>query len=78
MIKTAHRHNLHVSAWTVNRIHDMLELEDRGVDSVITDYPTSTVMFFENRQRELVKAHQSAMTGGPAEKSRFNSEGRTV
>ncbi len=40
---------MHVSTWTVNRIHDMLALEAMGVDSIITDYPTSTRMFFDNR-----------------------------
>lgn len=49
MIRDAHRHSLHVSAWTMNRIHDMLRLEAMGVDSIITDYPTSTRMFFDNR-----------------------------
>jgi len=42
---------MHVSCWTVNRIQDMLRLEAMGVDSVITDYPTSTRMFFDNRVR---------------------------
>ncbi len=42
---------MHVSCWTVNRIQDMLRLEAMGVDSIITDYPTSTRMFFDNRAR---------------------------
>lgn len=49
MVDDAHRRGMHVSAWTVNRIHDMLELEEKGIDSIITDYPTSTRMFFDNR-----------------------------
>lgn len=49
MIRQAHGHGLHVSAWTMNRIHEMLYLESLGVDSIITDFPTSTRMFFDNR-----------------------------
>lgn len=51
MVDEAHRRDMKVSTWTVNRIHDMLSLEDMGVDSIITDYPTSTRMFFDNRCR---------------------------
>ncbi|MBE0485744.1 glycerophosphodiester phosphodiesterase [Marinobacter sp.] len=54
MVNLAHKRNMHVSAWTVNRIHDMLALEDMGVDSIITDYPTSTRMFFDNRAKALL------------------------
>ncbi|MCM0611598.1 glycerophosphodiester phosphodiesterase [Marinobacter sediminum] len=54
MVEQAHRRGLHVSTWTVNRIHDMLQLEEAGVDSIITDYPTSTRMFFDNRSRALL------------------------
>ncbi|MBE02920.1 glycerophosphodiester phosphodiesterase [Marinobacter lutaoensis] len=54
MVETAHRRNMHVSTWTVNRIHDMLQLEAMGVDSIITDYPTSSRMFFDNRARALL------------------------
>lgn len=53
IVEDAHRRGLHVSAWTVNRIHDMLELEQQGVDSIISDYPTSTRMFFDNRARSI-------------------------
>lgn len=49
MVEAAHQRDLHVSTWTVNRIHDMVELEKRGVDSIITDYPTSTFIYFQNR-----------------------------
>ena len=54
MVDMAHKRNMHVSTWTVNRIHDMLALEDMGVDSIITDYPTSTRMYFDNRARSLL------------------------
>jgi len=51
LVEDAHRRGMKVSTWTVNRIHDMLYLEDMGVDSIITDFPTSTHMFFDNRAR---------------------------
>ncbi|OEY67125.1 glycerophosphodiester phosphodiesterase [Marinobacter sp. X15-166B] len=51
LVEEAHRRGMHVSVWTVNRIHDMLELERQGVDSIITDFPTSTKMYFDNRAR---------------------------
>ncbi|KMQ74887.1 glycerophosphodiester phosphodiesterase [Marinobacter subterrani] len=54
LVEQAHRRGMHVSTWTVNRIHDMLQLEEMGVDSIITDYPTSTRMFFDNRARALL------------------------
>ncbi|HDZ38870.1 MAG TPA: glycerophosphodiester phosphodiesterase [Marinobacter sp.] len=49
LVESAHRKGMHVSCWTVNSIPDMLQLESMGVDSIITDYPTSTRMFFDNR-----------------------------
>lgn len=49
LAEAAHRNNLHLSVWTVNRIHDMLALEEKGVDSIITDYPTSTRIYFDQR-----------------------------
>lgn len=63
IVDDAHRRGMHVSTWTVNRIHDMLQLEAKGVDSIITDYPTSTKMFFDNRSRaalHLPAGHQRA------------------
>ncbi len=54
LVSAAHRRGMHVSTWTVNRIHDMLRLESMGVDSIITDFPTSTRMFFDNRARALL------------------------
>lgn len=49
LVERAHQRGMHVSTWTVNRIHDMLQLEEMGVDSIITDYPTSARTFFDNR-----------------------------
>lgn len=71
MVKAAHQRDLHVSAWTVNRIHDMLELENVGVDSIITDYPTSTLMYFQNRpaRSQARLADQSSSEGRPATSS---------
>ncbi|MDX5299754.1 MAG: glycerophosphodiester phosphodiesterase [Gammaproteobacteria bacterium] len=51
LIENSHRNGVHVSVWTVNSIHDMLQLEQMGVDSIITDYPTSSRLYFENRLR---------------------------
>lgn len=54
LVESAHRKGLHVSTWTVNRIHDMLALEAMGVNSIITDFPTSTRMYFDNRAKSLI------------------------
>lgn len=54
LVQEAHKRGMHVSTWTVNRIHDMLQLEQQGVDSIITDYPTSTRIFFDNRATNLM------------------------
>lgn len=54
VVEQAHRMDMHVSAWTVNRIHDMLALEDMGVDSIVTDFPTSTRMYFDNRANSIL------------------------
>lgn len=53
MVRQAHRYDMKVSVWTVNRIHDMVLLEQMGVDSIITDFPTSTRIYFENRSLRL-------------------------
>ncbi|MBW7470299.1 glycerophosphodiester phosphodiesterase [Marinobacter sp. M216] len=69
LVANAHRKELHVSTWTVNRIHDMLQLEEMGVDSIITDYPTSTRIFFDNRARALLSLPSSKadnLSGGEA------------
>jgi len=67
MVDQAHRMDMHVSAWTVNRIHDMLKLEEMGVDSVITDFPTSTRMYFDNRaQSPLLPAQEASQSPEPA------------
>lgn len=66
LVENAHRRGMHVSTWTVNRIHDMLLLEEMGVDSIITDYPTSTRMFFENRARALMSLPHSQPEAVPA------------
>ena len=58
LVESAHRKGLHVSTWTVNRIHDMLELEAMGVNSIITDFPTSTRMYFDNRAKSLISLPQ--------------------
>jgi glycerophosphoryl diester phosphodiesterase len=50
LVDEAHGKGLHVSTWTVNRIHDATELEKTGVDSIITDYPNSMLAYFEKRK----------------------------
>lgn len=69
LVEQAHRKGLHVSTWTVNRIHDMLQLEEIGVDSIITDYPTSTRMFFDNRARGLLSLPTAQINTLPDEKA---------
>ncbi|WP_297792271.1 glycerophosphodiester phosphodiesterase [uncultured Marinobacter sp.] len=59
VVDDAHRRGMHVSAWTVNRIHDMLELEKLGVDSIISDFPTSTRMYFDNRANSVLSLPNS-------------------
>ncbi|BES70950.1 glycerophosphodiester phosphodiesterase [Marinobacter nanhaiticus D15-8W] len=54
VVEAAHKEGLHVSVWTVNRIQDMLDLEKMGIDSIITDFPTSTLMYFENRAANAI------------------------
>ncbi len=63
LVEEAHRRDMHVSTWTVNRIHDMLMLEELGVDSIITDFPTSTRMYFDNRAAAVPQLPRS--TPGP-------------
>lgn len=67
LVDDAHRRGMHVSAWTVNRIHDMLELEQQGVNSIISDFPTSTRMYFDNRARSLISLPQGNATENKAE-----------
>ena len=42
-IAAAHAAGLHVSAWTVNKVETACTLRDRGLDSLITDIPTTMV-----------------------------------
>ncbi|PAU81327.1 glycerophosphodiester phosphodiesterase [Halovibrio salipaludis] len=62
LVSDARNKGMSVSTWTVNRIHDMLMLEKMGVASVITDYPTSALIYFENRRR---LGHQVESLRGP-------------
>ncbi|MEP1213887.1 MAG: glycerophosphodiester phosphodiesterase [Marinobacter sp.] len=69
IVNDAHRRGMHVSTWTVNRIHDMLQLEAKGVDSIITDYPTSTRMYFDNRSKAALN-----LPGGQSRADNARSE----
>ncbi|MGM0767203.1 MAG: glycerophosphodiester phosphodiesterase [Pseudomonadota bacterium] len=73
IVEDAHRRGMHVSAWTVNRIHDMLTLEQQGVDSIISDYPTSTRMFFDNRASSLLALTRSDPADNLAEPSALSA-----
>lgn len=59
LVRQAQRLDMQVSVWTVNRIHDMLAMEEMGVNSIITDYPTSTRIYFDNRTVKLPPATES-------------------
>ncbi|UZE94731.1 glycerophosphodiester phosphodiesterase [Alkalimarinus alittae] len=48
LAKETHKLGIHLSCWTVNNIHEMLQLRELGVDSIITDFPTSAMIYFEN------------------------------
>ena len=48
LVQDAHNQGIHLSCWTVNSIHEMLNLKEQGVDSIITDYPSSALIYFEN------------------------------
>ena len=60
LVEEAQRRDMKISTWTVNRIHDMQSLEAMGVDSIITDFPTSTRMFFDNRAQNRLQLAPSA------------------
>lgn len=66
LVDDAHRRGMKVSTWTVNRIHDMVSLEDMGVDSIITDYPTSTRIYFDNRAQNRLQLATSASHESPS------------
>jgi len=51
LVKKAHAASLTVSCWTVNSIHDAVKLKKMGVDSIITDYPTSTSIYFKKSNK---------------------------
>jgi glycerophosphoryl diester phosphodiesterase len=38
-VETAHKRNLQVHVWTINRPEEMRDLIETGVDGIITDYP---------------------------------------
>lgn len=45
LIQEAHAEGLHVSAWTVNKEKAFKQLQDWGIDSIISDYPTEMSTF---------------------------------
>ena len=48
IVKDAKKLDMHISCWTVNSIHEMGILREKGVDSIISDFPTSALTYFEN------------------------------
>ncbi|MFC4258628.1 glycerophosphodiester phosphodiesterase [Marinobacter lacisalsi] len=73
MVRQAHQLDMQVSVWTVNRIHDMLAMEDLGVNSIITDFPTSTHIYFDNR---TVKLPRSSEMGNEASSQGQSAEAK--
>jgi glycerophosphoryl diester phosphodiesterase len=47
IIEQAHDNNLIVSSWTVNNLQEAIQFKNWGIDSIITDLPTSTSVYFE-------------------------------
>ena len=45
-MQQAHAAGLHVSCWTVNSLEQMSALQAMGVDSIITDLPSSAIKHF--------------------------------
>lgn len=43
LVSEAHAHGIEVSVWTVNKLERMAELKQMGVDSIITDIPSSAI-----------------------------------
>jgi len=58
LMQSAQRHRLKVSVWTVNDLNEAERLTRLGVDSIITDFPTSFMHHFESRSARLLKAIQ--------------------
>lgn len=63
LMRRARRRNLKVSVWTVNDLNEAERLAKLGVDSIITDYPTSFVSHF-NRSHRYASAASGTSTKG--------------
>ncbi|WP_052269237.1 glycerophosphodiester phosphodiesterase [Isoalcanivorax pacificus] len=50
LMERARRRGLHVSVWTVNDLNEAERLASLGVDSIITDFPTSFMAHFSSRE----------------------------
>src|SRR5690606_36975186 len=51
LMERARRRGLKVSVWTVNDLREAERLAALGVDSIITDYPTSFNAHFNSREQ---------------------------
>lgn len=50
-VEAAHKLNLKVHVWTINKPEDMQRLLDIGVDGIMTDYPDRLLNLLNNRQK---------------------------
>lgn len=55
MVRRAKRKGLRLSVWTVNDLNEAERLVALGVDSIITDFPTSFARHFESRVERMKK-----------------------
>ena len=51
LVDKATRHGIKISVWTVNDLDKAKRLRELGVNSVITDYPTSFLAHFRGREQ---------------------------
>lgn len=51
LVEKARRRDIKLSVWTVNDLQEAERLHALGVNSVITDFPTSFLAHFQSRQR---------------------------
>lgn len=56
LMKRLRERGMKISAWTVNDLNEAERLVALGVDSIITDFPTSFVRHFESRAARMLMA----------------------
>ena len=55
LMNSLRRHKLKISVWTVNDLSEAERLVALGVDSIITDFPTSFARHFESRTARMLR-----------------------